>query len=67
MLVVYNFNHNKQYISAVNECEKRFFVEEPIYWDPENSTKTIYEQIAQRRYREIPRQAIRFMQVQSAC
>lgn len=33
--------------------------EEQMYWNPENSTIGIYEQLAQKRYREIPRQAIK--------
>ncbi len=45
--------------STVGSAPTSFFTEEPIYWDPENNTKDIYEQLAQKKYREIPRHEIR--------
>ena len=32
--------------------------EDPIYWAPENDAQKIYEQLEQKKYREIPREQI---------
>ena len=38
-----------------------FFVESEIYWNPGSDCSSIYEQLAEKRYREIPRQQIKYV------
>ena len=37
----------------------QFFVEDQTYWAPANTTSKLYEQLATKKYREIPRYQIR--------
>ena len=38
-----------------------FFVEDPIYWEPGTETNDIYQQLSDKRYREIPRKQIKYI------
>ena len=43
------------------ESKTRFFVEDPIYWEPGTETNDIYQQLSDKRYREIPRKQIKYI------
>ena len=43
------------------EDKTRFFVEDPIYWEPGTDTDDIYQQLSDKRYREIPRKQIKYI------
>ncbi len=58
-ILLNNYTHYNLKYHNLRSGKASFFTEEPIYWDPENNTKGIYEQLAQKKYREIPRHEIR--------
>ncbi len=49
--------HIFQY-SELDEVAQLNGNEDPIYWPPENDPQKIYEQLEQKKYREIPRELI---------
>ena len=47
------------YINQIyNKLE--FFVEDAIYWAPASTTAHLYSQLASKKYREIPRDQLRY-------
>ena len=51
MCLPYNFQ--------VNGNQGHFFEEEVVYWTPGSDCVTIYEQLAQKRFREIARDQVK--------
>ena len=43
----------------MESANKGFFKEAEVFWQPDSDIKNIYEQLASKRYREIPRHQIR--------
>ena len=43
----------------MESASKGFFKEAEVFWQPDSDIKNIYEQLASKRYREIPRHQIR--------
>ena len=46
------------YNFQVNDNQSHFFEEEGVYWTPGSDCVTIYEQLAQKRFREIARDQV---------
>ena len=42
-----------------NEAERMFFEESEVYWRPARDSTGLYDQLAQRKYREIVRHQIK--------
>ena len=47
-----------RYNFQVNDNQSQFFEEEVVYWTPGSDCVTIYEQLAQKRFREIARDQV---------
>ena len=50
-----------QYSSLKRSGDDCFFTEEKIYWTPSEDTSVLYEQLAQKKYREMLRQQIQLV------
>ena len=50
-----------QYTSLNTSGDDFFFTEEKIYWTPSEDTSVLYEQLAQKKYREILREQIQLV------
>ena len=46
------------YSSTDKSSPVEFFIEEPIYWQPGANTDSIYQQLSDRKYREIAQQKL---------
>ena len=57
VIVIYFFSLS-QYSSLKKSDDYIFFTEEKLYWTPGEDTSVLYEQLAQKKYREILRQEI---------
>ena len=50
-----------QYSTLKRSGDDCFFTEEKIYWTPSEDTSVLYEQLAQKKYREILRHQIQLV------
>ena len=41
----------------------QFFVEDQIYWAPADTASDLYQQLASKKYREIPRDQIKWVNI----
>ena len=57
VIVIYIFSLS-QYSSLQKSDNDSFFTEEKLYWTPGEDTNVLYEQLAQKKYREIMHQEI---------
>ena len=57
----YVFLSLSQYVSQENPDDDYFFTEEKMYWTPSEDTTVLYQQLAQKKYREIIRQQIQLV------
>ena len=58
LVIVIYFFLLSQYSSLRKSNDDSFFTEEKLYWTPGEDTNVLYEQLAQKKYREIMRQEI---------
>ena len=58
LVIVIYFFLLSQYSSLRKSDDDSFFTEEKLYWTPGEDTNVLYEQLAQKKYREILRQEI---------
>uniref|UniRef100_A0A1X7T631 Protein kinase domain-containing protein n=1 Tax=Amphimedon queenslandica TaxID=400682 RepID=A0A1X7T631_AMPQE len=56
---IYSSLADTQNVYSMVEGNTIFFVEDPIYWEPGTDTNDIYQQLSDKRYREIPRKQIK--------
>uniref|UniRef100_A0A1X7SFQ5 Uncharacterized protein n=1 Tax=Amphimedon queenslandica TaxID=400682 RepID=A0A1X7SFQ5_AMPQE len=56
---IYSSLADTQNIYSTVEGKTIFFVEDPIYWEPGTDTNDIYQQLSDKRYREILRKQIK--------